>query len=255
VSNVVPGSTNNYSNNYEIRMQLNLTQSGGYYSVIMRSTNVASVGSPLVGTYYGFDVYAPTFSNGVCTGASLYMWKVQNGSSTTLTYGHIPCQNGMIIRGVVKANTIIAYVDINGVYTTPFFAYDSSIPAGSPGVSIANAPAGNSITNVQIYQLDTTPPNAINAQTVGASPFPNRVDLQWQGVTDNTGGIGLYGYQIYRSDPNHPTNVLIGGAFTPTISDETVSCEYDVHLHTAVRRLALERDEYRYNRHYSAGGR
>ena len=49
------------------------------------------------------------------------------------------------------------------------------------------------------------------------------MDLQWQGVTDNTGGIGLYAYQIYRSDPNHPTNVFIGGAFTPTISDETVS--------------------------------
>ena len=172
------------------------------------------------GTYYGFDVYAPTITNGVCTGASLYMFKVNNGVSTTLTSGHIPCQNGMIIRGVVKAGTIMAYVDNNGVYSTPFFAYDSSIGSGEPGVGIANAPSGNSISNVEILPLDTTPPNAINAQTVGVSSFPQRVDLQWQGVTDNTGGIGLYGYQVYRHDANHPTDVFVGGAFTPTISDQ-----------------------------------
>ena len=138
----------------------------------MRATTGASVGSPLVGTYYGFDVYAPTFSNGVCTGASLYMFKVVNGQSTTLTSGHIPCQNGMVVRGVVKAGTIMAYVDINGVYSTPFFAYDSSITSGLPGVSIADAPAGNSISNVQIYNLDTIPPNAINAQNGRVPPFP-----------------------------------------------------------------------------------
>ncbi len=55
------------------------------------------------------------------------------------------------------------------------------------------------------------------------SVFPTSVDLQWQGVLDNTNGIGLWDYQIFRKDSAHPSFAWIGSSVTPDFTDPTVS--------------------------------
>jgi len=215
-----PAITPSSMTSYEVGMQLRLTQSGGYYAALLRASSDAVLSSYNTGSYYAVEVANPTFSNGICTSASLYVWKVIAGSPAALASTAIPCHTGMVVRAVMHpAGYIITYVD-NVPYLWP---NDTQITSGAPGVTVAFAPTANSISQVQLGAIDTTPPNAINSQTVGVSAFPNRVDLQWQGVSDNPNGIGLYAYQIYRHDSNHPTDVWIASDFAPSFSDATVS--------------------------------
>jgi len=75
---------------------------------------------------------------------------------------------------------------------------------------------------VQLGPLDSAPPNAINPATVGVSAFPNRIELQWQGVPDDPNGTGILWYQVYRHDSAHPTDQLITWSPTPSLSDPNV---------------------------------
>ena len=61
--------------NYEVRMQLTLTQSGGNYAALLRASDDAVFGNTSTGTFYAAEVANPTFSNGSCS-ALLYGWKV-----------------------------------------------------------------------------------------------------------------------------------------------------------------------------------
>jgi RHS repeat-associated protein len=57
--------------------------------------------------------------------------------------------------------------------------------------------AETGITAVDIGHFDNVAPNAISS--VSASPFRDRVDLQWPATTDDTVGTGVYGYAILRN--------------------------------------------------------
>jgi len=217
---------------YEVRMQLTLAQSGGYYAALLRASSDAVLSSVNAGSYYAVEVANPTFSNGICISASLYVWKVIAGSPTALASTSIPCHDNMVVRAVMHpAGYIITYVD-NVPYLWPS---DTQIASGAPGVTVAFAPTGNSISLVQLGAFDSTPPNTINSQTVGVSAFPNRVDLQWQGVSDDANGIGLYAYQIYRHDSNHPTDVWIGGDSAPFILGCDGLLQHYLYLHPSGR--------------------
>ena len=206
--------------NYEVRMTLTLTQSGGNYAVLMRASDNAVLDITSVGTFYAVEVANPTFTNGVCS-ASLYALKVVAGSATLLSSTPIPCHNGMVLRVVMvpSGSTLIVYLD--NVY---YMAYSDAQPiaSGAPGVTVLYAPSGNTISQVQLGPWDSAAPNAINAQTVGVSSFPNRVDLQWQGVTDDPNGTGIWIYQVYRYDAAHPADQWTAYSLTPSFSDPNV---------------------------------
>jgi hypothetical protein len=99
---------------------------------------------------------------------------------------------------------------------------NSAITSGAPGVSVSSAPSGYTISQVQLGPWDSIAPNSVNAATIGASSYPNNVDLQWQGVTDESNGTGVWIYQVYRQDSAHPSHQFIGSSYTPSFSDPTL---------------------------------
>src|SRR5271165_6872857 len=205
---------------YEVRMVLTLTQSGGTYSALLRASSNASLGtSSATGTFYAVEVGNVTFTNGVCS-ATLSAYKVISGTATSLASSNIPCQSGMVVRAAMLASGVIS-VYINNVQYIG--VADSSITSGEPGISVASAPSTNTISYVQLGPRDTVVPNTINAQTVATSVFPTSINLQWQGVLDNTNGIGLWDYQIFRKDSAHPSFAWIGSSVTPDFTDPTVT--------------------------------
>ena len=142
--------------NYEVRMTLTLTQSGGNYAVLMRASDNAVLDITSVGTFYAVEVANPTFTNGVCS-ASLYALKVVAGSATLLSSTPIPCHNGMVLRVVMvpSGSTLIVYLD--NVY---YMAYSDAQPiaSGAPGVTVLYAPSGNTISQVQLGPWDSAAP-------------------------------------------------------------------------------------------------
>ena len=76
---------------------------------------------------------------------------------------------------------------------------DSSIASGQPGVGVIGAPSGNFIAKAELGQFDSTPPNAPANGGIAALLAPNRIELQWQGVSDDANGIGVYSYWLYRT--------------------------------------------------------
>jgi len=203
---------------YEVRMTLALTQSGGMYSALLHASPNASLGtSSATGTFYAVEVANVAFTNGVCS-ATVAAYKFVSGTATGLNYTTIPCHSGMVVRAVMlSGGTIVVYID-NVDYLA---VTDTAITSGAPGINVASAPSGNTISQVQLGALDMVAPGVISAASVGSSSFPTRVDLQWQGVVDNQpGGIGLLGYQILRNTPGN-SPAYIGSSTTPDFSDPT----------------------------------
>jgi hypothetical protein len=194
VSTVTP--TGPADSTYEVRMVLALTQSGGMYSALLRASSNASLGaSSATGTFYAVEVANVTFTSGVCS-ATLSTYKVISGAINSIGSTSIPCHNGMVVRAAMLYSGIIAaYID-NVAYLT---IGDTSITSGAPGISVASAPAANTVSQVQLGPRDTVAPNLITLASVGQSATPTMIDLQWQGVTDDASGIGLWLYQIFGS--------------------------------------------------------
>src|SRR5258706_3658400 len=96
--------------NYEVRMTLNLTQSGGNYAALLRASDNAVFGNTSTGTFYALEVTNPTFTGGACS-ATLNGWKVVSGSATLFASTTIPCHNGMVVRAVIIPSILLVYVD------------------------------------------------------------------------------------------------------------------------------------------------
>ena len=58
---------------------------------------------------------------------------------------------------------------------------------------------GNLLAEVDLAYLDATPPNQIPASSISTSATTSQISIQWPAGTDNTGGDGIYGYQVYRN--------------------------------------------------------
>ena len=58
---------------------------------------------------------------------------------------------------------------------------------------------GMSRCSVELGPIDAVPPLAISSQSISTSEFPNFVDFQWQGASDNANGIGVAYYKIQRT--------------------------------------------------------
>ena len=139
----------------------------------------------------------------------------QVGGVLTAPYGStIPCHNGMVVRSVIRdSSTIIVYLD-NVLYVV---FQDTAITGGQPGLGLYYTPAGNSISSVSLGALDQVAPPSGSAQTIATSPFPNRVDFQWQGMADDANGIGVAFYEFFRN------SVWVTNVTRPEFSDGAVA--------------------------------
>jgi len=189
-NSAVPGP----ASSYEVRTTITLTTSGGYFVTLLRASPGSLVYIGNSGTWYAIDLGNPTFSGSSCS-ATLYLIKSVSGSISYPGSAVVPCHNGMVLRAVMLVNSRIAvYID-NVLY---FTCFDYSIAAGQPGIDVAQSPAGNGISAVDIGHQDTVAPNAVNP--LSTSSFSNRVDLQWQAVQDDSNGTGVYQYEVSGTD-------------------------------------------------------
>ncbi|MCW5977625.1 MAG: hypothetical protein KIT09_06090, partial [Bryobacteraceae bacterium] len=76
--------------------------------------------------------------------------------------------------------------------------YSVGIPVGQPGIGARETPSDSSIAQAALGPRDRAAPNPVDLASVAVAAFPNRVDLRWQGVTDDVNGTGVYQYTVYR---------------------------------------------------------
>jgi RHS repeat-associated protein len=213
------------SSAYEIKTTLTLTASGGYYAHYLHASTDALHGPAAQGVYYAVELLSPAFSGSSCV-AGLAVIKRVNGEVTWLAYTTVACRDQMVLRSVwlpAPWQHISVYVDDRQA----LLVSDSSIPSGQPGVGARETPAGNAISSVALGPADRVAPASPQAQSFASAAFPNRVDLAWQGVTDDTNGIGLFCYSIVRN------GVWLMATQTPELSDPTVQpgATYTYHVY------------------------
>jgi RHS repeat-associated protein len=210
------------SSDYEVRMTVHLTASGGTYAAYLRASPDAMSGPSAQGTYYSVELQNPSVTANACT-ATLAMNMRSGGAITLLASAVIPCHRETTIRAVRSAQSVIVWVD--GI--AYLWVDNTAIPAGMPGVGVWGQ-TGNSITRVDLGPIDRTPPSPLNAKSIATSALPNRIDFQWAGAADNPGGIGTAFYNVYR---NGEFLVNISGT---DLTDWTVSPHttymYTVHV-------------------------
>src|SRR5260370_27463538 len=78
------------SSEYEVKMTLTLTTSGGNYITYVRASNDALSGPVPSGTFYAVEVHNPTFNGSVCT-ATLALYRQLGGVTTQSFAPSIPC--------------------------------------------------------------------------------------------------------------------------------------------------------------------
>ncbi len=158
------------------------------------------------------ELQNPVFTNGICS-ATLVLYKQVSGALTQMTNTQTTCHDNLELHAVVGGPQIIVYAD----NVELMWVWDSSLTTGKGGVGGRSMPAGNSIAQVDLGRLDMTGPNAIVSSSVSSSIFPDRADLAWQGVVDDTNGVGLFGYLCYLN------NNFVGMRRTPDVSLVTLS--------------------------------
>ncbi len=81
----------------------------------------------------------------------------------------VGCRNGMELRAYAYGSLIKVYIDNAWQLTLN----DSSITTGKAGMGGWGMPTNNSMTNLQLLQVETQAPAAIDASTIGMTAFPN----------------------------------------------------------------------------------
>ena len=191
-------SAPSYPNDYQVNATINLPNntSGGNYGIMFRATsNASTIGS--FSSFYLLEVQNPVFSNGTCT-ATLVLQRWINGAVATLYSGTSWCSSSFTIGVTVSGSGMVLFVNRQFVTSTG----DTGIATGQPGVSVRNAPAGNTIGLTSLGVADKTPPNSVDRNNIWTSSYSNRIDMQWKGAADDADGSGIAITIIYRGSSN-----------------------------------------------------
>jgi hypothetical protein len=174
-----------------------------------------------VGSYLALEMLNPQFDSAGNCMATFLLLQSTGGTVTSLAGFPHSCRNGMVVRLALHGGTALVWPD----ESTPMEFGVTPSGSGQPGIGIAAAPSGNSISQVELGAIDRTAPLAVSSQSIGVAAFRTRTDVQWQAVSLNSNGSGLDAYFIYRDG-----NYLLRTAAT-SFSDETVR-PGDSHTYT-----------------------
>src|SRR5581483_4416299 len=119
-------------------------------------------------------------SNGHCS-ASFVLLQSAAGVTALLSAFQHSCRDGMEMRLALHGAVALLWPDT----ATPMEVPVTAPGTGFPGIGAYATPAGNAISEVQLGLIDRVAPPAIDKQHIGASAFRNRIDVQWQPVTDD----------------------------------------------------------------------
>jgi hypothetical protein len=209
----VPGTAGSYEVRYTLRLGSN-SASGSYLTYLRATTNSEMV-TGNTGTFYAVEIANPTFSGSSCS-ATLNIHKQINNTLTTPYHTAVSCHDGMVVRAVVWGSTnIVIYID--NVWIAYWTDTSNVITSGQPGLGVIAPPSACYISTIDIGHLDTVAPNPLNAQQIGTSSFPTRVDIQFPGDIDDPIGTGVAFYQLWRN------GTYVAFSPTPEFSDTAVS--------------------------------
>jgi RHS repeat-associated protein len=187
----------------------------GSYLTYLRATSNSEMITGNAGTFYAVEIAAPTFSGSSCS-ATLNIHKQINNTLTTPFHTAVACHDGMVVRAVIQGSTfIVVYID--NIWVAYWADTSNQIYSGQPGVGGSHPTAYFYITTIDIGHLDAVAPNPLNAQLIGTSSFPTRVDIQFPGDIDDPIGTGVAFYQLWRN------GTYVAFSPTPEFSDTAVS--------------------------------
>ena len=131
--------------------------------------------------------------------------------SYEVTESEVTITDNSVLRSVVRqdssgGNDIYVYINNNlavAVHDTGpnvGFSYSPYGMKAPTGLMVQDADSnGTLVSELQLGQLDTTPPNQIPASSISTTPSWNQINISWPAGSDGSNGIGIYGYQLYRN--------------------------------------------------------
>jgi RHS repeat-associated protein len=195
-------------NDYEVNTTLTAAAAGATFMHFLRanSTSVA----PGVGSYVSVELALPS---GWKSGGSVQMAINQcvNGTVTQLGGTSVPLNTGDRLRSVVYGTTLWVFIN-----TVQYGSYTIPSTTGKPGYGGYSFPYNDSYYYVQLGHHDTVAPNTVVGTTVATSLLPTSASLRWQGVADDSVGIGVFEYTVSRN------GTPIATIFEPDFADATV---------------------------------
>jgi len=101
----------------------------------------------------------------------------------------------------IPGNTLRTVVwPVNGLYSIAVFLNDVLVlQTTAPGSTGPGKPGEAGLNPIYIGLKDKIAPNPVNGATITTSVFPTEIDAQWQAASDDTNGVGIWQYQIYRN--------------------------------------------------------
>jgi len=199
--------------------------------------------SPTVNSYLRFNV---TGVSGSVTGVTLKVYATSNLSAgfevhalandtwgeTTITSANAPAAGALLqTSGAAVANSYVTVTlppsavsgngDVNFVLvgrSSTALAMASRETATPPQLIVTSGGGGGG---------DTTPPSVptnVNGTPVGSS----EVDLTWTGSTDDAGGSGVAGYNVYRDGTKVNSSLVTGTSFNDTGLQASTQYSYTV---------------------------
>jgi hypothetical protein len=219
------------SSEYEVRASLSLKESGGVYSLYLHASPDALAGPAAAGSFYAVELQNPTFTEKGCS-ATLAISKRSSETVTDLHSETVACHDGMVLRAVSAADGRIGvWLDHSKLTTVD----DSEVASGQPGVGVRSAPASNSVSAVDLGQLDRLAPGPLSPADVQVTASAKSVEFSWPRLTDDPNGIGMGVYTVSRDGKEiakvsrvNPT--YVDNAVTPGAVYTYEIAAYDMHL-------------------------
>jgi len=212
------------ANDYDPDATLALKSGGGAYVEYLRASQTAllshsGASETCVGSFIAIEIDVPSsgFSQSG-TLATIALYQCSSGTLSQLASTQASVKDGLTTRTVIWSNNLRFF--IGGIQVLRSSALTGT--TGNPGIGGYNQPSGSGFNGASVGHRDSVAPNPINGQTIGFSPLPNQVSMQWAGTVDDTNGIGLYTYLIYRGDGNGNNMVLLNSSPTSEFVDDTV---------------------------------
>ena len=161
----------------------------------------------------------------------------------TLGSAALTLQSGTVFRLVVRSTNENGEI---AVYSNNSLILACTDPIGALSGYFGIEPAwseyqnGNTISQINLGYLDTIGPTAIPASSIGVTPLPTQVDLQWPAAQDDPNGPGIAFYLISRN--GSPLNYTANLSYADTtVSPDTqysyTISAFDYHLNVASTTL------------------
>ena len=220
-SEILIPSVSGNANDYEVNTQLLVQAGGGTVIHFLRaSSNALAASGSCTGSYVSVELtVSPTYTGGVAA-ATLAINQCSAGTQSSLGGVSLGVSNNAILRSVVYGTTLLVYLnnDLIVSMTVPATTGQPGVGGYGTGGGVGfpyNPATGDSM--IEIGHHDTVAPNTVSATGLRTSIFPTKASLQWQGATDDTSGIGVWGYTIARN------GTTIGNVDGAEFADSTVS--------------------------------